>query len=376
MANKQANLSQNEDQADRAAKPFRMWKVILITVAVVITLAIAITGGGAVYIYNNLQPVEASSGAEPVIVTIPTGATTQEIGTILEEQGLIRHAGIFSYYVRYQGIGNRLQAGDYRLTPGQTIDEILDTLVQGKTYVETFTFTIPEGFTVRQIADRLAEQGLIDRDTFLKEVNEGDFSYDFVKNIPEDPRMEYRLEGYLYPKTYEMKKGATEHEIIDRMLQQFEKEWNPDWNQQIEKYGLTLHETVTLASIIEREVRSDKERAMVAGVYYNRLRDQMLLQADATVQFIFEEQKEIVTRDDLKIEHPYNTYLNPGLPPGPIANPGIKALEAVANPESHDYFYYVTKKDGSGEHYFARTYYEHQQNIAKSKQNQAKASNQ
>ncbi len=375
MANKQANLSQKENQADRPDKPFPMWKVVLITVAVVITLAVAVTGGGAVYIYNNLQPVEATSDAEPVIVTIPTGATTQEIGTILEEQGLIRHAGIFSYYVRYRGIGNRLQAGDYRLTPGQSVDDILETIVQGKTYVKTFTFTIPEGFTVKQIADRLSEQGLIDRDTFLKEVNEGDFAYEFVSNIPEDPRMEYRLEGYLYPKTYEMKKGASEHEIIDRMLQQFEKEWNETWNSNLQENGITLHEAVTLASIIEREVQSDQERSMVAGVYYNRLRDQMLLQADATIQFIFGEQKETVTYDDLKIDHPYNTYLYPGLPPGPIANPGFMALEAAANPESHEYYYYVTKKDGSGEHYFARTFAEHQQNIAKSKHNQANAAN-
>lgn len=343
-----------------------LWKIILITVLSVLFLAAAAVGAGAWYVWAQLQPVKTDS-PQAVAVTIPSGANSKQIGQILEENNLVRDSRIFSYYVRYKGLSSRLQAGDYRFTPGEPLDSILGKLANGETYVETFTFTIPEGFTVEQIADRLAEQGVINKETFLKEVNEGTFSYDFVKNIPERPEIKYRLEGYLFPETYEMKAGSTEREIIDRMLAQFAEEIKPEWQEELEKNKITLHQAVTLASIVEREVRSDKERAKVAGVYFNRLAKNMLLQADATIQFIFGEQKEIVTYDDLKIDDPYNTYLYPGLPPGPIASPGRQALAAAIYPEQHDFLYYVTKKDGSGEHYFAKTYAEHQRNIAKSK---------
>lgn len=342
-------------------------KISLIAVLAIVTLAIFALGAGAYYVWSQLQPVYAENNNETKTITIPQGASSRQIGMILEENGLIRDAGIFSYYVRYKQLGSRLQAGDYRFSPGESIDSILQKMVQGETFVETFHFTIPEGYTVEQIADRLASQGLVNKEVFLKEVNEGTFSYDFVNNIPDRPEMKYRLEGYLFPKTYQMKKGASEHEIIDRMLAQFASEVKAEWQETWKQRNITLHEAVTLASIIEREVRADQERAKVAGVYYNRLAKGMLLQADATIQFIFGKQKEVVTYADLEIDHPYNTYLNPGLPPGPVASPGRAALEATAMPEKHNYLYYVTKKDGSGEHFFAETFAEHQRNIAKSK---------
>ncbi|MBO8173022.1 MAG: endolytic transglycosylase MltG [Bacillaceae bacterium] len=340
------------------------------SVMTVVILGIAGLGGLAAYIFSNLEPVEASGDVEPVIVTIPSGATSLKIAQILEDNGLIKNATIFNYYIKYTEKGSQLKAGDYQFTPGVSKEEILEKLVKGDTYMETFTFTIPEGFTVEQIADRLAAQELVDRETFLKEVNEGQFDYDFVKQIPDNPDIKYRLEGYLFPETYEMEVGATEHDIINRMLKQFDTEFKAEWQQVMEQKRLTIHDAVTLASIVEREVRSDKERAKVAGVYYNRMAIDMLLQADATIQYILGEQKEIVTYEDLEIKDPYNTYIQKGLPPGPIGSPGRKSLEAVVYPEEHPYFYYVTKKDGSGEHYFAETFPEHQRNIAKSKQNQ------
>jgi UPF0755 protein len=151
------------------------------------------------------------------------------------------------------------------------------------------------------------------------------------------------------------------------MLKQFSVEFDKSLYPLLDERGLSLHEAVTFASIIEREVRVDKERAMVAGVYYNRLTQGLLLQADATVQFALGEQRDIITYKDLEIDNPYNTYRYKGLPPGPIAAPGKRAIEAVIYPETHDFLYYVTKKDGTGEHYFSKTYQEHLRNIALSK---------
>ncbi|HDR67528.1 MAG TPA: endolytic transglycosylase MltG, partial [Bacteroidaceae bacterium] len=146
-------------------------------------------------------------------------------------------------------------------------------------------------------------------------------------------------------------------------------EWKAEWTTEIEKKNMSIHDIVTLASIVEREVVVDKERPIVAGVFYNRLKDDWNLQSCATVQFILGKQKDRLTFDDLEIKNPYNTYVNQGLPPGPIGNPGRKSLEAAVYPAEHDYYFFVTKKDNSGEHYFSRTFAEHQKYNAKSRGN-------
>lgn len=343
----------------------RRRRLFRLIVALLIVLAI---GGSAVYVYQQLQPVEGEQVAKNV--TIPTGSSVPEIGRLLEEQGLIKNADLFSYYVKVKGVAPQLKAGEYQFTTGQTIDDMLQAMIDGKTVVSAKRFTIPEGWNVEQIADHLAEEGIVNKEEFLKEVNTGSFpEYPFVAAIPKKEGRKYRLEGYLFPETYEVNKEATAHDVIARMLAQFQKEWQPEWTDLLKKRNLTMDEAVTLASIVEREVKVDKERPIVAGVYYNRLRDKWPLQADATIQFIFGKQRDRLTYDDLKVKSPYNTYINPGLPPGPIANPGRESLEAVVKPAQHDYFFYVTKKDGTSEHYFSRTLQEHQANDAKSRGN-------
>lgn len=328
------------------------------TVVILFLLVLLGTAGLIYYVYQGLQPV----AGEAVIkeVQIPSGSSVKQIGRILHENGLIRNPDLFAYYVKYKGTGSRLQAGDYQFQTGQTIDQMLQAMEEGKTVVNAMRFTIPEGWNVEQIADHLAEKGLVDKAKFLQEVNQGSFpEFPFVAAIPQKEGRKHRLEGYLFPETYEIKKEADEHEIISRMLAQFQKEWKPEWTQKLTKRKMTIDEAVTLASIIEREVVVDKERPIVAGVYYNRMREGWLLQADATVQFVLGKQRDRITYDDLKVESPYNTYLHPGLPPGPIANPGRASLAAAVSPESHDYFFYVTKKDGTSEHYFSKTLAEH-----------------
>lgn len=325
-------------------------------------------GGAAFYVYTQLQPAEAQK--ESVNVVIPSGASVREISGLLENAGVIRNAELFSLYVRYKGVSSQLKAGEYSFTPGQSNDDIIAAMVEGNVVERAARFTIPEGWNVEQIADHLASKGLVDREVFLREVNYGSFpDFPFVAQIPQNEQRTYRLEGYLFPETYEVKEGASEREIIAMMLAQFQKEWKDEWTEELKAKHLTMDQAVVLASIVEREVVVDKERPIVAGVFYNRLRDNWPLQADATVQFVLGKQKERLTYEDLKVDSPYNTYTNPGLPPGPIANPGRESLAAVIYPEEHDYYFYVTKKDGSSEHYFARTLAEHNQNNAKSKQN-------
>jgi len=333
-------------------------------------LLILVLGSGGFYLYSQLQPVAAEGQAVKKAVSIPSGTSVREIGQLLEKHGLIRNGTLFAYYAQSKGIGNRLQAGNYNFQVGQTIDELLNAMTKGEAVVEAVRFTIPEGLNVEQIANRLAEQKLVDKAAFLKEVNEGAFpEFPFVAQIPKSKDRKHRLEGYLFPETYEIKKGATEHEIIAKMLGQFQKEMKPEWLEALKKRNMTLDQAVNLASIVEREVVVDKERPIVAGVFYNRIRDKWMLQSCATVQFVLGKQRDRITFEDLEVQSPYNTYINPGLPPGPIASPGRASLEAVAQPVSHNYFFFVTKKDGTSEHYFSKTFEEHLSKDAKSRGN-------
>lgn len=330
-------------------------------------LLLLIVGGSASYVYSQLQPPDAN-GSATVQVTIPSGSSVREIGEILQTEGLIKNATFFSLYVRMQDKGNRLQAGNYHFQSGQSISTLLESMASGEVVLQTTRFTIPEGWNVEQIATGLANKGIVDKMKFLQEVNKGDFTdFAFVKSIPNKQGRKYRLEGYLFPETYEVKKGASEHEVIAKMLSQFQKEVKPEWTAQLQKRNISLDDAVTLASIVEREVVVDEERPVVAGVFFNRIRDNWMLQSCATVQFILGKQRDRITFDDLKIESPYNTYLNPGLPPGPIASPGRASLAAVVQPANHDFFFFVTKKDGTSGHYFSRTLEEHMSRDAKSR---------
>ncbi|WP_126427881.1 endolytic transglycosylase MltG [Brevibacillus marinus] len=342
-------------------------RIVIVLLALLLLLVMA-GGAGAYYVYQQLQPVSAGEAPAVKQVKIPSGSSVREIARLLEEAGLIRDATVFSYYVQAKGVGSRLQAGEYRFEVGAPLDQLLAKMVNGDVVKNTVRFTIPEGWTVEQIANALAEKGLVDKQEFLREVNEGDFSqFAFVREIPAAAGRKYRLEGYLFPETYEVEKGASEHEIIARMLAQFEKELQPQWREALKERQMSIHEAVTLASIVEREVVVDAERPIVAGVFYNRLRDQWLLESCATIQFILGKQRERILYEDLQVDSPYNTYLHPGLPPGPIASPGRASLAAVVQPAQHDYYFFVTKKDGSSEHYFSRTYEEHLARDAKSR---------
>ncbi|WCK53587.1 endolytic transglycosylase MltG [Aneurinibacillus sp. Ricciae_BoGa-3] len=329
-------------------------------------ILLVLVGGGGFYIWSNLQPV--SNTGEQKVITIPPRTSTKQVGKILEENHLIRNAQIFALYSTAKGLGAKIKAGKYKITVGDSIDSIVDRMAAGRVYDDSYTVTIPEGYTLEQIAERVAEKGVIPKTDFIKEADKGIFSEELIKNIPSHLKVKHRLEGYLFPDTYHFSRDEKAHDVIDEMLKRTDQVWKKDWDSRFKAHKLTRHQALTLASIIEREVRSPKERPIVAGVFYNRLAKGMPLQADATLQYLFGKQKQVVTYADLKINSPYNTYKNTGLPPGPIASPGIASIEAAANPQKSQYLYYVTKKDGTGEHYFAVTYQDHLKNIARSNQ--------
>jgi len=215
--------------------------------------------------------------------------------------------------------------------------------------------TIPEGYTVTQIEEILAEKGIVDRTRFREALKSEDFSLPYLSPAPRDPR---HLEGFLFPATYEFPAGLAEKEIIGLMLQRFDAVLTPELQRRSQAMGLSVREVVTLASLVEREARLDEERPIIAAVFLNRLRRGMRLESCATIQYILGKQKEKLTYRDLQIPSPYNTYLHDGLPPGPIANPGLASIKAVLYPAEVDYLYFVARGDGS--HYFSRTLGEHQ----------------
>lgn len=289
------------------------------------------------------------------IVNIPLGSSTQDIAKILHSDGLIKNEWFFILRVKVLKSEGKMQAGKYLLSSGMTTDEIIKKIVLGKAQIDSVKFTIPEGFTVKDIADRLSKIGLVNKEKFLSEAQNGIFNYDFLKGIPTN--RPDRLEGYLFPDTYQIQLGASEDDIIKLMLSKFEEVYKSTIKNNVQKLGMSSDQIVIIASMIEKEAMVDSDRKLIAGVIYNRLKKNMKLQIDATVEYALGKHMDKLSYKDLEVNSPYNTYVNYGLPIGPISNPGIKSIEAALNPAKHDYYYYVAKNDGT--HIFSKTYIEH-----------------
>lgn len=300
-----------------------------------------------------LSPVDGRESARQVEVCIPHNATCSQVAKILKQSELLRSERAFRFYARWKGLDYQLKAGEYALNSGMTVPELLDVLVEGRVAVKTFT--VPEGYTTAQVAELLVSLGMVNEEEFWQAVAFGDFPYQFLEGVPPGKK---RLEGYLFPDTYRVRAGATEEEILDMMLKRFSREIEElEYPELAAARGLTLHEAVTIASLVEREARLDEERPLIAGVIYNRLKISMPLQVDATVQYALGTTKPVLYYRDLEVDSPYNTYRINGLPPGPIAMPGRSSLLAAVYPAATDYLYYVARPDGS--HAFAPTLEEH-----------------
>jgi len=298
------------------------------------------------------QPASRDPAAPAVYVEIPSGAGAALIAQQLESAGIVRDQQLFRLLLWVRGAETSLRAGRYQLQPSQHPMEIITVLEEGRSVAEQVV--IPEGYSIEDIAARLAALGLVDKQRFIQVARDGALAYG--GEVPFDLPVA-TLEGYLFPDTYQFHKGQSEESIVRQMTQRFRQVVERYVEPYLDTTALHLHEVITLASIVEKEIRYDFERRKVAGVYLNRLDIDMPLQADPTVRYVMEEDRTRVLYRDLEIESPYNTYRNRGLPPGPIASPGLASILAVLNPADVDYFFFVARGDGT--HQFSRTFEEH-----------------
>lgn len=288
------------------------------------------------------------SDAAPVRVVVPNGASFGEAADSLERTGVIRSARLFRFYAALRGQDRALKAGTYELRPGQSWNELLSALTEGRGLVATIT--IPEGFDIAAIVPLVARRLAVPAESVMAAVR--DTSLRRRLGVPTET-----LEGYLFPETYSFALGTPARDAVREMVQEFEKRWQPAWTARLDTLGMTRHEVVTLASIVEKEARVPEERPLIAAVYCNRLRAGMLLQADPTVQYALGRHVDRVLYAHLETASPYNTYKHPGLPPGPIASPGAASLQAALYPADVPYLYFVARPDGR--HEFRTTFAEH-----------------
>jgi UPF0755 protein len=318
---------------------------------VVVLLGALVAGGGTGFLWLN-QPPGTSSRVQ--LVDIPPGTTFTHMVTILHQQNLIRFPWFISLLGRLQNLDRKIFPGEYELHAGMTATAILKELAQGRLY--RHTVTIPEGYSTVQIAELLQQKGLADQEEVLRLSRDQAF---LQRMDVEGPS----LEGYLFPDTYQFARYTPAETILKTFLNRFHDMVTPAMREEARKRGMTLPEVLTLASVVEKETGLPAERPLVAGVFHNRLKRNIPLQSDPTVIYALENFDGNIRKADLSVDSPYNTYRVRGLPPGPIANPGLESINAVLYPAATEYVYFVSRNDGS--HEFSETLAEHNRAVEK-----------
>lgn len=345
--------------------------------AAVAVLAVALTVGlawfmtqtpGSLFTEESERPIPPiAANGPPVIVSVKSGDSAKATGAALEQKGVIRSRRLFEIMVGLTGVSNSLQAGDYEFDPGTPVIEVVHRIAAGKT--ASSEVVIPEGRRVEEVGEILEKAGIVKKQEFLDALVKSQYNEPFLQQVDASS-----LEGYVFPAKYEFFRAAKPEDVVAAMLRGFQT--NVADKIQLEGQDLTLAEVVTLASIVEREAQTPSERPIIASVFLNRLKVGISLQADPTVQYAVAKNadsvnqytywKKDLTVDDLKIDSPYNTYVNAGLPPGPIANPGLASIQAVVRPAETNYLFFEAKGDGT--HVFAETLEEHLRNVEKYRQ--------
>ena len=284
--------------------------------------------------------------------TVPENATFGQVLDTLDAHGLIGNRFVFKLHARLSGADRRVHAGPYTASRGTSAGTLLSMLAEGRT--SSVRFTIPEGLTIADVADLASRDLDVPVDSFMQAAHDSALADSFGIRAPS-------LEGFLHPDTYLLSQNTSARDLVGLLVRQFEDSWKPSWTARLDTLKMTRLELMTLASIVEGEARVDSERETIAGVYRNRLRIGMALQADPTVQYAIqlatgERKKRLYTRD-YRTPSPYNTYLHPGLPPGPVNSPSLRSIEASLYPADVPYLYFVARPDGH--HIFSRTYQEH-----------------
>ena len=320
-----------------------------LTAAVVVVFLISIVGGCA--LFGILSETPAPDEDQKIYVKIKSGMNARDVGTVLANRGIIDNRYTFWLSAKLSGNESNFKTGNYAFSRGMENDEVIAMLIEGSN--EVFKFTIPEGFGVKEIASRLGKAGIVDEKKFLL------LAKDFApyKYMEKHKDTRYRAEGFLFPDTYIIDTDATTDDILDMMARDFDNRLTDDMRRRAKKMNLNIYELTTLASLVEKEARFEEDRPIIAQVFLKRLDLNMPLQSDATLQYLMDAPKEDVSITDTKIESPYNTYQNLGLPPGPIASPGLASIEAVLYPAETDYLYFVADRDGHN--HYSYTYDEH-----------------
>ena len=312
-------------------------------------VGVLIIGGGLGALYLVPNTFAQDDGTQ--VLVIEKGQTGTEIADMLYERGLIRSTQGFKLWLYLSGTNDKLQTGHYQIPNKVTVRELISLLQEG--HVESIRVTIPEGYTVGDIAIVLEKNQIMKAKDFLAEAKTY-VPYPYMKGTKPAT---YPVEGFLFPSTYEIPVGATPRDVIQMMADEMNRYLTPAVKKQIQAQHMSIHDFVTLASIVERESLFDADRPTIAGVFKKRLAHGIPLQSDATISYVLGYAKEDVTIGDTQLQSPYNTYVSKGLPPGPIANPGKKSLDAVLYSENTDYLYFVADKEGHN--HFSKTYEEH-----------------
>lgn len=329
-----------------------MGKKKLLTIIAGILILAAIVLGVAINANNNKN----LATGENIIITVEPGMTNADIATLLQNKKMINSPVFFRLQSKFARMERSLQAGEYEIVSGMSNWEIIDLFSKGQ--VRHKTLTIPEGYTIEQIAKKIEESGLGSAEEFKKAAKDyAPYSYMETSNN----NVIFKAEGFAYPSTYYLSPGSAEKEILAIMVKEFDTQLTEDIRQKAKDKNMSIRDLVNLASLVEKEAVFPEERPVIAGVFLKRLQIQMPLQSDTTIQYILGVQKKEISIADTKIDSPYNTYLYAELPPGPIASPSISTINAVLDPKPTNYLYFVA--DLEGHHHFTETYQDHLKEI-------------
>ncbi|CQR46926.1 putative aminodeoxychorismate lyase [Paraliobacillus sp. PM-2] len=363
--NSQNSKQEKKDRFLKRSKEASTVRKIVLSLLLLLSILIVVGGvSGYFYIKNGLEPVNPSDDTKQT-VTIPLGSSTSQIASILEDDGIISNDLIYRFYVKFNNV-SQFQAGDYQLSPSMSLKEITEKLQTGVVMQDpVLSVTIPEGKTLEEIADLFEQHANISANQFMEKMKDQDYIEPLIEAYPEilsdeilAEDIRYPLEGYLFAATYQFyDENPSVDMIVHDMLEKTEQVVLNYLPQIQEKKSYSVHDVLTLASLVEKEARTQKDRKRIAGVFFNRLDKDMILQTDPTVLYALGEHKERVLYKDLEVDSPYNTYQTKGLTPGPISNFGENSLKAVLDPENTSYFYFVAAPDGSV--YYAETYEQH-----------------
>lgn len=344
-------------------------KIVLIITILMLLFVVVIGGGGYLYIQSALKPLESKSKSQKT-VEIPIGSSVTGIAETLKKNGIIKNAKVFKYYVKLKNEGG-FMAGDYQLSPSMDVPEIVSRLKTGKVLAKaSFKITIPEGKQLKEIAAFMAKATNQKEDDVLNKLNDKEFVKALMGKYPDlltdeilNGSIKYPLEGYLYPATYPFyKPNPSVEEMVTAMLDKT-RAVLADYAEERNNKKLSVHQLLTMASLVEEEATGKSDRKKIASVFYNRMKKGMPLQTDPTVLYAHGKHKEKVLYKDLEVNSPYNTYQHTGLPPGPIANAGKFSIEATLEPDETDFYYFLATADGTV--IFTKTLEEHNQEKAK-----------